>query len=335
MKKALCWGLTFALASFLFACGGVERKFEAAAEKFCASRSDGDRSSAIRVLVDYAKKAEFPPECVAEKGAAYCLKNDTVHFFRPKSFPVKIGKKFHFLSADSRTASVAFSHKNELALFDGSGDSMFSGILPGDADVMALEFTKSGQYILQGDRLLYRTDDGTVTRVLDVPVTGLSPSQATCRAFVQKSGDFLAINCGNAGVYSLSVVDVRQKKLLCKDVPNASFRFSSSGDSIAYITGASGSWSLIRMNIACRETKAVCRFSGLEDIAFAGEYICIYEKGKAQIGELKSEKFYNFPEGYDLRGAVGGDFLMKYNNTAYLLDAAVLYKGMQKLELCK
>lgn len=335
MKIIKYSGIAVAMTALCFACGGSGGKFEAAVEKFCASRIDGDKAAAMFLLLEYAKKTQLPPESVAERGAVYRLENSTVRFFRPKPLSLTRKKDFQFLAADTLSGSVAFAYKRELALFDGSGDSIFFGSLPGEADVMALAFSKGGQYILQGNRLLHRSNDGTVAQVLDTPVVGSLPSQATHRALMLKSDDFVAVNCGHAGVYSLSVVDVKQKKLLCKDLPNASFRFGLWSESLFYIVGASGNWSLIRMKFAGRETKMVCRFSVLEDIAFANEYICVFERGKAQIGRMEFEKFYDFPEGYDLIGAAGNDVLMKYNNRAYLLDAAVVYKGMQKIESCK
>lgn len=322
-------------AALCFACGGSGKKFEAALEKYCASKGENERSAAVRLLLEYAKKRQFPAQSVAENGAVYLRDDDAVRFYWPKTFSVDRNRDFHFLAADPLTGSVAFSRKSELALFDGSGDGIFSGNLPGEAEVMALAFAKGGQYILQGNRLLFRAGDGTVTQVLDAPVTGSLPSRATHRALLLKSGDFIAVNCGLPGMYSLSVADVRQKKLLCRDVSNASLRFAFWGESIVYITGASGSWSLMRMNIASRETKSVRRFVALEDIAFAGSYVCVIEKGKPMMGELETDKFYDFPEGCDLSGTAGGDFVMKYNHDSLLLDAAVLYKGMQKIESCK
>lgn len=335
MKKGLFIGTAIAGAALFFACGsGTEKKFEAALAKYCESRSESDRSGAIQRLVEHALRREFPLASVAENGAVYVREKNALRFLWPKSFPIHQREEFRFIGADLSTGAVGFSHKNEIALFDGSGDSVFSGNLPGSGDVMAMAFSHDGHYILHGNRLVHRAVDGTVTQVLDIPVTGSLPSQATCRALMVKSGDFIAVNCGHAGVYSLSIVDVRQKKLMAKDVPNASLRFGFWDGSIAYVTGGAGNWALMRMDVLTKKNEIIRRFTSIDDIAFAEKFACAIEKGALLVGNLESQEFYWSADAVDMQGVAGDCFLLKKNNVALLVGAATLFDGLKKVEQC-
>ncbi len=316
-------------------CGGAEKKFEKSVAAYCETKSESDRSAALQFLMVVAEVRRFSSDVSADRGAVFRPGDGEKEFAWPLQRAIEPGEDMNFIGFDLASNAFVFSRKNEIAVFDDAGRKKISGKVGDAGDVLSAGFLNTKLYVLHGNRLLVHKEDGVFEPALNVPVFDEALSQKTHRALMIGLGNYIAINSGNAGAYRLSVVDVQAGRQVIKGTENASLRFGVWGDSVAYITGGSGNWTLMRMNIAGKETKVLHRFSALEDVAFAENYVCIIEKGKTRIGELGSEKFYDVPEGYLLSGAAGRNFLMKHNNAAYLLNAAMLYTGLQKIESCK
>ncbi len=316
-------------------CGGAEKKFEKSVAAYCETKSESDRSAALQFLMALAEVRRFTSDVSADRGVVFRPGSRENEFLWPLQKEIESDEDMYFIGFDSDSNAFVFSRKNEIEVFNNSGRKKISGKVGDAGDVLSAHFLNNKLYVLHGNRLSVYKENELFEHILNVTVFDEVLSRKTHRALMIGLGNYIAINSGNAGVYRLSVVDVQAGRLVIKGTENASLRFGVWGDSVAYITGGAGNWTLMRMNIAGKDAKALRRFSALEDVAFAENYVCIIEKGKTLIGELNSEKFYDLSEGYHLAGAAGGNFLMRHTNAAYLLKAALLYSGSQKIESCK
>lgn len=315
-------------------CARKEEGFKKACAKYCQNKTEENREKAFEMLVEYTHKESFVFKVRFEREAVWTSENNAMRFFWPRRAIIDNGDDREFSAIDSEKGMFGFFRKNEITVYDGNGSAIIQQSLPSNENIFALCFVGDDLYFLQSNKLMMRSQKGEIVEVISQPIFNFIPSAQNHRILMRASGNLIATNCGNAGVYRLTVVHRENKKIVVKDIENASFRFGLWDDTIAYIVGSSGNWSLVKMNILNGQKKVFQQFSALEDVAFTDAFAYIREKGLVQVIDLELEKRFALPKTYDVLGAGVGHVLLQKGEKSYLLKARDFFEGIRTIEEC-
>jgi len=319
------------LASLLaVSCGKrEEREFE----EVLAGAGSGKVSAAAlaAALVNLATEERFGDGAVATGGAVMIPGSETLRVKWPRNISLEPGKGFDEGVFNAATGDSVFTDGKELVLFGPDGGRLAVVTAPGEGRVTGLHPGTEVVYFLQGG-VLYGVPRGKEPvkvvegAVLAPPKLGIAPRTTTV-----KSGDFLAVNCGHAGVYSLSVVDLKSKKAAVKDFANASSAFGLSEGTLACITGATGKWSLVGYDLGTKTKVPVRSFTSLRDASFAGEYAALTDETGVIVAHVRSKKLLRVPFEIGIAGSAGDRFLVSWEKEKRLVDPKAFFQGLERI----
>jgi hypothetical protein len=293
-----------------------------------------DRMRACERLFGYSRMRRFPAEAVGDFGVVYDARDEATNFFWPREVTVEHEKKIAVFSFDAKSGYSAFALKNEIFIYDSSGRKISQTKIPVESDIIAMNHAKNGLYVLAGGFLFVRSSDGNVSKALDENFVTLPAAGSFVRALMMQSGNVLAINCGHAGIYHLSVCNLESKNIIFKNITNASFRFALWNDSIVYVTGGAGNWEIVRAECESKKVSTIRRISDVHDIAFAGKYAAIMHEKNISFCDLETASLFSFPLNFDVKGSADIWFLLGRENSTHLIKAESLFEGLRLLEEC-
>jgi hypothetical protein len=335
MRKLVRCGILVVAAAFFCSCGNkAEKQFKAARDRYCVSMDEKDRIHACERLFEYSRLRRFPPEAIGDFGAVYDARDEATNFFWPREVEVEHEKKIAVFSFDAESGCSAFALKNEIFLYNSSGRKISQTNIPVESDIIAMNHTKNGLYVIAGGFLFVRSADGNVSKVLDENFVTVPTTGSFVRALMIQSGNVLAINCGHAGMYHLSVCNLESKNIFFKNIKNASFRFALWNDSIVYVTGGAGNWEIMHAECKSKKVSTIRRISDVHDIAFAGKYAAIMHEKNNSFCDLETASLFSFPLSFEVKGSVDTAFLLARGNGTYLIKAESLIEGLRSLEEC-
>lgn len=322
---------SFLACAALVSCGRKdERQLKDAMERF--RRGD---AAAPAVIAEAAfnlavvKKFTGTPESAG--GMVFTRAKDTLRVQWPVRASMTLSPDFSMASADPESGRLAFSNGKEIILFDSDGDVEIKASAPGEGQVAGVSVSKDGVILLQGGFLYGMDAGGRFSKTIDAPAVTPPKLSVGLRSVMERRGGLCAVNCGNAGTYSLSVADLAGKKIALKDFPNSSAKFGFDGESVFCLTGATGGWTLVKRAVASGKSDALGRFTGLLDVEFAGDIMAAMEEKSVTFIDLKTKDVLRAPFAYGLAGQSAGKLVMTWKGAAYLVDQFVLVEKLRAL----
>ncbi len=320
------------LLAFLgaLACGKKEeRLFQEALAEADAGRAS--QSALAAALIGLATAGRFGVEAAVMGGAVAVRGGETLRVKWPRDITVRPGKGFVEGVFNPNSGGSAFTDGKALALFGPDGGRLESVKAPGEGKVTGLFVDLEEVYFLQGG-FLYGLQQGKgPAKAIEGAVITPPKLSITLRTGMEKSGNFLAVNCGHAGVYSLSVVDLPSRKTVLKDFSNASLSFGLYEGKLACITGATGRWALVEYNLLAGTKSTVRSFTSLRDVSFAGGYAALMDDAGVIVANVGEKKFLRAPSEIGLAGSAGGHFLLSWKKEKRLVDPKIFFDGLERI----
>ncbi len=319
----------FACAA-LFSCGRAgESELRNAAERFRGGKANA-REAVADALLKVATLKKFPKDAEAAGGLVYARGKEEIRALWPVDVTIDLAPGFNSWSVDPGSGRTAFTDGKEILLFDTGGSLEAKAVPNGAGRVSGLSVAGESVLFLQGGSLLEMDSRGGIRRVMNAAVT---PPKLTMpvRAVFERSPGKCAVNCGNAGTYSLGVADLAGGKMLFRDMLNSSAKFGFDGNYAYCVTGASGGWNLVKRSVAAGRVDALGRFTKLVDVEFAPGVFAAMEEGSLALVDLATGESVRAPFAYGIVGQSSGKLVLSWKNANYLVDQRVMLDALKKL----
>ena len=294
--------------------------------------SAGDALPRIEeAVMKLASLRKFGGKAESGGGMVFTRGKDEMRIQWPRKMTLAIPPGYLAGSIDPESGRSAFSRGGDIILFDSGGSREISITAPGEGPVSGISVSKDGILYLQGGVLFELGSGGESKKALDAAVVAQPKLGMALRAVLERKGRLCAVNCGNAGVYSLSVVRLDEKKIMTRDFANSSLKFGFDGESAFCITGTAGGWTLVKRAVATGKAEPLRRFTGLLDVEFAGDIMAAAEEKGVTLVELAGGDSLPVPFTLGLAGQSGGKLVLAWKGALYLVDQRLLFEKLRSL----
>lgn len=331
MHKSIILTCACSLAcAALLSCGRAgESELWNAVERFRGGKAEAREAVAVSLLKVSALK-RFPGDSEAAGGLVYTRGKEEIRALNPINATIDLAPGFNTWSVDPESGRTAFTDGKEIVLFDSGGSRETKAVPDGTGRVAGLSVSGESVLFLQGNSLFEMDSRGGIRRVIHAVVT-LPKLSMPVRAVFERGPGKCAINCGNAGTYSLGVADLAGGKMLVKDVPNSSAKFGFDGNNVYFVTGASGGWNLVKRSVAAGKVDTLGRYTKLVDVEFAAGVFAAMEDGSLTLVDLAAGESVRAPFAYGIVGQSSGKPVLSWKNAKYLVDQRVMLDSLKKL----
>ena len=332
MKTINCIGWIACLAVILSCGAGPEKKYTSAVEKYRIEPSKKNELLLQEALVGLVTLEKFSPGAASSDGIVFTGSGESVTVHRPIDISVNVPQGYIAASCGEE-AGCAFSTGEEALLFNARGSK--TGMLKGSSrdGITGLLVSPEKVVFLKGESLYESSWSGEdVIKIVggDVvtpPGTGIAP-----RALIMGAAGRYAVNAGNAGMYSLSVVDTIAKTVTLKNFSNASRKFYFNGTNVFCITGATGNWTLVKYDIVAKKQEALWRFSVLKDVEFCDGFLVAVKDEGVHLFDYSGKDDIVVPFPCDLAGRAGNHPVFKVKDALHLVDHKLLFEKLTALQ---
>ena len=234
--------------------------------------------------------------------------------------------------------NVVFSDGVDIFVFGWDG-KLKKRINAGTKREQVLTLAVSGGvvYYFKNNKI-YSASENNEGKLL-VKNTFTPPYPRLFNSYMHVAGNNLGVLLGVAGSYNFNVIDMERQQVVATNIRMASSKLYLREDSVLYMSGNTGNWSLSRFTFKTKARKDFQRYKDIEDVEIFQDEIVVKRPSGLYIGAV-GQKDYIMPNEYEFKGACGPLALIRYDNVFYGADPARLYELIikvrdvrQKLEL--
>ncbi len=182
------------------------------------------------------------------------------------------------------------------------------------------------QVLIYGNRIIYFSDMKTyyfnvMNRRSEMLVNKnfKPPYEKFYKVYLFKDAHYLGILLGTAGIYNLSIVDLKKEALIKENMRLSSYRLFFNNGTIYYLEGSAGQWKLVKYDLKKGSKDVLTSFDDIIDIIFTPDSVMI-EKKKGIVAYNYNGLLYNTPFKYRLSGVSGNNIILKYKTVTYIAD---------------
>ena len=318
-----------ALLQFMNCSKTPAEKFDIALKK--ASEGDAEAAKQLKGLFLAA-----PPSQTFSGGEIYCdteilweKRNGSIDILYPKKggFELQNSGMNSMRAVDNDHA--VFSDGADIFIFDWNGE-LKKRIKAGTKreQVLALAVSGGTIYYLKNNKI-YSTSENDDEKLF-IKNAFAPPYSKLFNSYMHVKGNSLGLLLGVAGSYHFNVIDIEKQKVIAANIRMASSKLYLKEDSVLYMSGSIGNWTLSRFTFKTKARKDYQRYKDIEDAEIFKDEIIIKTSSAMRIGSA-GKKDYTIPPEYDYKGACGPLALIKYENVFYGADPAKLYEFIVKI----
>jgi len=304
-------------------------KFDIALKK--ASEGDAEAAKQIKglLLVTASSQTFSGGEIYCDTEILWENKNGSIDILYPKKgrFELQNGDMNSMRAVDNDHA--VFSDGTNIFIFDWNGN-LKKHIKAGTKREQILALTVSGgtTYYLKNNKI-YSVSENDDEKLF-IKNTFTPPYSKLFNSYMYVKGNSLGLLLGVAGSYHFNVIDIEKQKVIATNIRMASSKLYLKEDSVLYMSGSIGNWTLSRFTFKTKARKDYQRYKDIEDAEIFQDEIIIKTSSALRIGSA-GKKDYTIPPEYDYKGACGHLVLIKYDNIFYGVDPAKLYEFLVKI----
>lgn len=323
-------GLIILLCILIFAsCGSAERNYQDLLEKYAAGKSSvsGDLYEAL--LDAFSISSYSSDKIMFTKNLVLLSGGDEPEVIYPAPVTLNADESIeeNISFAGINSDYVLLGNNRGFCVFNDDGDPVAIYKAGAKETIDAMAMRNENVVFLSKNRLYEFNISSRQTRVF---ISGdfSSTSKKFFRAFIYSSDRYSALITGIAGSYYISVYDTQNGGLRLKNIDSSAFDFSINGNSLYYLRGGAGSWTVTKYDIALKNRTQIRQVANLENLVISENGFVIVSDGKSRIESFAGEK-YILPEGWSVKSSCGSILLIEYDDRIHLIEFNVL---MQKLK---
>lgn len=183
-----------------------------------------------------------------------------------------------------------------------------------------LGITSDPSYVyFYAERQVYRIAPGQEEPELLLEKKFIPPYKKYYHVDMEVGGSNLALSLGIAGTYHIHIIDTSARTVLIESIASASSRFDLENNTLYYIHGTSGKWTLGTYAIDTKEKKAIRNYSKLQDIFIFSDYAIVRKEEGIEITDHTSDTPIHIPFYYRIKGKLMQYALLEYGNSLFLV----------------
>ena len=265
------------------------------------------------------------------KNVILSVKGDDIEIVYPDSVSIQgdksIGENISF--ADMNDENIVLGNNKGFCVFDKDGDphTVYKSEKKERIDAVALK-SKNIIYLSEGkmfemsyvDKKVKRMDSGEYH----------SPYKKYFISSLVVSDKFIALATGIAGSYYISIFDSNSGNSMMKNISASSSELNMADNSLSYVRGGTGSWSVERYEIASKKRTQVKGVGKIDNIFIAKDGF-ITVSGKKNIIENFSGEKGIMPQDWNIIGVCRNAALIEYGKVVYIIEFPLLFQKIKEL----
>lgn len=316
----------------------AERFDDAVSQYRKGENREKDLAHLQKSLLNYSALKTFTAKGVTHSDTfVYGKKNGTCEVLYPVELSFPVPKDQLTAYYDGEKKRLACSDGKAVKVYD-EGGSVVGEVAPDEAK------SKSGDVaavVLYKDDLIFYRDGRLMSSLLQTESVRpflekqtFSPpfSKMPYNVFMERRGDLLSINLGNVGMYSLSVIDLKQREILLKNRRVSSMRTRLTGNELYHIAGDTGTWKLVRYMIKEKKTEVIASFRDILDVELFDSGCVVMKKDSVSLMDYTDKRFVPVIFPYEFRGRCGNAMMLEYKGKQVLADFPKFYEKLVYLE---
>ncbi len=296
---------------------------------------EGEQEIAVNILRRAARFSMKYRHVECGQNFLYLHKKGQLSVFYPESVTFPLPDEWTALAFDPASRGIAVTDGKTIRVLDQRGKvrKEFPPYDSAKGRVTGLS--------LSGNRLVSYRDE--VVRVADIekgeekkpakgvklppPSTGLAPG-----AFIEQSGDRIAVSIGNIGTYNLSVIDLQKDAFLLKGKPVSSKRYYFAGESVTYVGGTIGRWAIVRLALPQGAPETFLQFGDAVDVEIFRDGAALLKNSGLWMLNYGTRAVTRVPFDYSLVGRCGDNIVIHYGEAIAVADFRTFMDSVERVK---
>ncbi len=296
---------------------------------------EGEQEIAVNILRRAARFSMKYRHVECGQNFLFLHKKGQLSVFYPESVTVSLPDEWTALAFDASSRGIAVTDGKTIRVLDHRGKvrKEFPPYDNAKGRVTGLSLSAS-RLVSYRDEIVRVTDlekgeeKKPVKGVkLPPPSTGLAPG-----AFIEVSGDRIAISIGNIGTYNLSVIDLQKDAFLLKGKPVSSKRYYFGGDAVNYVGGTTGRWTIVRLALPQGPPETLLSFGDAVDVELFREGAALLKNSGLWIFNYGARALTRVPFDYSLVGRCGDNIVVHYGEAIAVADFRTFMDSIERVK---
>lgn len=299
------------------------------AEKF--KSGEIEEKEFIEFFTDYFNSGSMPDgNYVFDDTAVYFKDENKIHLRLPWRCNIDIDEKIKdfTLNASISEKKITIAHDKGFLLLSDSGSEIANfKISPKEKNSSVrggIPFDGGAIYYMNNMLYKFDTDSKSASPLLKKKFKPVYEKFFDVK-FLETDRILFMIS-GSAGTYRISAFDLLEKKLIIENIASASSKIFADKNSINYVAGATGDWSVTNLDLTTKTKKKINTLTEIRQIEiFQDGYM--YENSSGLFVSSYNDKPVMIPYGWRLAGKYGNAAVIKINGRFVFADSSKFIKG--------
>jgi hypothetical protein len=258
------------------------------------------------------------------KSLILSIQGNHIKIVLPEKINLKGDKSIseNIMFADINNDNIMLGNNKGFCVFDKDGDphTVFKTEKKDKIDAIALK-NKNVVYLSQGKIFEMSPGDKKVKRMDSGEYH--SPYKKYFRSSLITSEKYIALATGIAGSYYISVFDGINGLSIVKNIAASSSELNINGNSLSYVKGGTGNWSVEKYEIPSKKRNHVKGVGKIDNIFIAKDGFITLSGKKYSIENFSGEKGI-MPHEWNIIGTCRNTVLIEYGKIVYVIDFSLL-----------